>query len=397
MILPVAIICLATICAAIVAYGVHPDIAQFHHGIDMILLARRFQWPMAALSLILCLVLIALAVSGRRRAWFLIGLGPVLALFAHHFKPSARIAAIEENPAFVSADEAQFLRDDDFVVGIRIGDTAFAYPYAELFDRPVIIQADREKKTVLIWSAYANRAVACNVSRELRGRDLEVVSTPANSPLIYNTRLGEFIFGVTGLTRKGSRPTGFETPIATSKMIWSDWRRENPGTRVLAPPPPGMRAGAPTRPVLPAYPMPRMDLDRPAQLRIALFGQSKPVAIDSDSIAQVPLNFSVDGIPLVVFRLGSGEPVRAFDRRLPNDLRPRFDLNRAQGRHHGVGMFVDGDTGSTWNADGVWVDGLKSLKGQKLSRFPVEDDLYWGVMKFWMPDLTLQTGPDASQ
>lgn len=397
MILPVAIICLSTICAAIVAYGVHPDIAQYHHGIDMILFARRFQWPLATLSLILCLLLIALAVSGRRRTWFLIGLGPVLALFAHHFKPSARIAAVEENPAFVSPDEAHFLRDDDFVVGLTMGDSTFAYPYAELFDRPIILQADREKKMILIWSAFANRAMACTISHELRGRDLEIVSTPANSLLIYNARLGEFIYGVTGLTSKGSKPSGFETPIATTKMIWSDWRRENPATRVLAPPPPGVRSGAPTRPVLPAYPMPPTALNRPALLRVALVGETRPVAVDSDSISQVPFNLDVDGIPLMVFRLGSAGSLRAFDRRLPNDLLPRFDLNRGHGRHHGAGMFVDGDTGSTWNADGAWVDGLKSLKAHKLARFPVDDDLYWGVMKFWMPNLTLQVGPDASQ
>ena len=71
-------------------------------------------------------------------------------------------------------ESGQLLRIDGFAsgfVGLTLGDSSLAYPYAELYDRPIILQADREKKMILIWSAYANRAVCRNVSRELRGRE----------------------------------------------------------------------------------------------------------------------------------------------------------------------------------------------------------------------------------
>ncbi len=395
MILPVAILFLATLSAAIVAYGAHPALAQYPHGIEFILLARRLQWPLVALSIVLCVALIGLVVAGRRRSWFLIGLGPVLALFAHHFAPTRNLAVVEDAPTFVSSDEAKFLRDDEFVVGLSFGDAKFAYPYAQLFDRPVILQSDHEKRLILLWSAFANRAVASTIGRTLRGRDLEIVSTPANSLLVYNARLGEFIVGVTGLTSKKEKPSGFDAPIDMSKMTWGEWRRECPATRVLAPLRGGVRTNAPSKPILPAYPMPPMSMSRPALTRVALLGSVHPVAIDSETVSRSPMNVVVENVPVMVFRPSSGEGLRAFDRRLPNDLLPRFRLNETRGRRGGEGIFKDDDTGSSWSAEGAWVDGLKALKGKKLTRVPIEDDLYWGVMKWWYPKLTLETGPEA--
>src|SRR5215204_4712925 len=102
------------------AYGTHPAWAQFPNGLEFILVARRLQWPMVALALILCLVLLALVISGRRRAWWLIGLGPVLALFVHRFArdPVNQFACVE-NPPFVLASEAKHLADNDWVVALQ--------------------------------------------------------------------------------------------------------------------------------------------------------------------------------------------------------------------------------------------------------------------------------------
>ena len=51
----------------------------------IITLARRLQWPLIVLSMMACLGLIGLVITAKRRAWWLIGLAPVLALFAHRF------------------------------------------------------------------------------------------------------------------------------------------------------------------------------------------------------------------------------------------------------------------------------------------------------------------------
>ena len=116
------------------SYGTHPDWAQFQYGLTLITLTRRLQWPLVAVSLVLCIALIALVISAKRRAWWLIGLAPVLALFMHRFTagPAAPFAVLDE-PAFASAAEATFVRDEDYVVGLEFQDDHYAYPYATLF------------------------------------------------------------------------------------------------------------------------------------------------------------------------------------------------------------------------------------------------------------------------
>ena len=85
---------------------------------------------------------------------------------------------------------------------------AYAFPFAALYHTPVVLQSEHDQHIALFWSPQGNRAMAFNVSRELKSRDLDVVSMPANALLVYNTRLGEFINGLTGLTLAGKRRRG---------------------------------------------------------------------------------------------------------------------------------------------------------------------------------------------
>jgi hypothetical protein len=386
VILPVALIILAVLSASVVAYGTEPGWAQYPHGVELIMLARRLEWPLVSLSILLCIALIALVVAGKRRAWFLIGLGPVLALFAHRFASQPMGSGIEEDPSFVQPADAR-LSDGDYVVGLHFGDNDYAYPYAALFWRPVVFQTDHDQRLLLIWSAYANRAVAFSINHDLKARDVEVVSSPANALLLYNGRLGQFINGITGQTPNGQKPAGFLAPIATSKLPWKQWLSLHPATMVMSLPP-DLPANSPVVPILPAYPLPPMQQDRPADVPISLIGISHPIAIESADLDQRPLNFDVDGVPIFVVRPSPGDSAIAFDRRLPEDLRPRFDAFTSS--RWPAARFIDGDTNSKWSAEGVWIDGLKDLKGKKLAKVPVDDDLYWGVMKFWYPQLKLE-------
>jgi hypothetical protein len=389
VILPLALIGLAIVSAGVMAYGTEPAWAQYPHGIEFIMLSRRLEWPMVSISILLCIALIALVVAGKKRAWFLIGLGPIVALFAHRFTTQPAGSGIVDGPAFVEAGDAPAIAPGNYVVGVHFQDDDFAFPYAALFETPVVMAADHDRRFMLIWSAYANRAVAMSIGHDLKARDLDIVSSPANSLLLYNGRLGQFINGVTGCTPDGKKPSGAVETIPTWKMTWKRWLADHPQTKVLSSPA-GVPANAPIRPILPAYPFPTVVLDRPVNMLVALVGEQHPVALESDSIGAAPLNLDVDSIPVFVTRESAEEPVLAFDRRLPNDLRPRFELGRSR-RVPGA-MFVDRDTNSSWSPQGAWLAGLKELKGKKLAQVPVEDGLYWGVMKFWYPQLTIGPG-----
>jgi hypothetical protein len=400
---PVLLIASSVLSAGIVAYGTNALWAQYPHGIDLILWSRRLEWPLVTLSLLLCVVLLALVASGKRRAWWLIGLGPVLALFAHRFltDPAGGLAVIE-NPAFVAAADARFVSDDDYVVGLRFGDTAFAYPYSQLYDSPVVIQSDHDKRMMLIWSAFANRAVAQTVTHDVKARDLEIVSMPANALLLYNHSYGQFINGLKGRLMDGQKPAGFGNPIVVSTMTWKDWYGINPDTKIMQPVAKSRTPNVPHSPILPSNPMPPSIMDYPATTTIVLVGTTQPAAVRSEQVGPEPQNLNVDGEMAFVFRESPDKPVRAFSCHLKKqELFPQFSLDRDH-KFKGA-MFVDSDTGSGWSSAGVWVDGIKEfrqeLKGPRLMPVPVQDGLYWGVMKFWYPDLQLTAphkGGDAT-
>ncbi|HEV2295232.1 MAG TPA: DUF3179 domain-containing (seleno)protein [Tepidisphaeraceae bacterium] len=382
--LPLVLILLALGSAAVMAYGTHPDWAQFEHGLTLIMLARRLQWPLVAASLILCIALIALVIAGRRRAWWLIGLAPVLALFVQRFSagPAAAFAVYEE-PIFVSASEATFIGDEDYVVGLQFQDDWYAYPYATLYHYPVITQADHDKRMMLLWSPHANRAIATRITRDLRGRDLDVVSMPASALLLYNMRIGQFINGLTGRTMDGAMPSGFQSPVATTKTTWLEWRSAHPDTQVLVAPGGGV-AGGPSAPIQPRQKMPPIPSDVPADTLVTLVATTQPTAVLPEALDAKPLNLIAGGTPVFVFRDPAGV-ARGFDRHVEYDLMPPFRTARGEGRKGAA--FIDGYTETAWSIAGVAMDG--DLKGRKLTPVPIEEELPWGVMKYWYPQLEL--------
>jgi hypothetical protein len=383
MALPLIVIVLAAVAAAVLAYGTDPNWARFHHGIEFILWSRQWQWVLLSVSLVFCLVLLVIVVSGKRRAWWLIGLLPILVLYSHRFLTGPAAASkVVEDPPFVDADRAGFLRDNDYVVGVKFGDSAYAFPYCVLYSAPAVIRSEQDQRMILLWSPYANKATAYSISRDLRARDLEVVSWPANAMLLFNSRLGQFINGITSQTTKNQTPTGFRLPIRAVKEMWADWRQQYPHCLVMAP----LNADwqtAPSSPLPPRYAMPTT---QPADFRrVCVVAGTAPIAVPSDDITDVPLNLSAGGTPVLLMRDGVYGQTVAFDRHVQYDLIPRFAKTSDPRRPTAV--MVDIDTDTEWSVAGQALQGARETRGRSLTPMIAEDGLYWDVMKFWMPDL----------
>ena len=387
--IPLGLTTLATVLAAVVAYGTHPAWAQYRHGLTIITLSRQAQWPALFVSVGAALGVVALVAAGKRRAWWLIGLAPILALFAHRFAtdPTAGMASIED-PVFVPAAQASFVGDDDFVVGLTFGERPYAYPYAALYSAPVVIHAQHDKRILVMWSPTANRALATTVKRDLRARHLDVVSTPANALLVYDTARGQFINGLTGLTTCGEKPPTFVSGVPTSKMPWRHWRAVHSDTLVMVPSG-SLAAKAPRQPLLPSHPMPKhAPAGEAAQTPVVVVGTQAPAAVASKDLHAAPVNLTADGTPVLTFRDPRTGLARAFARRL-DDLSPKFKSNRDRDRLLKGAVFVAADTNSGWNFDGVAVDAKREFRGKRLPPVVAEDGLYWGVMKYWYPTLEL--------
>ncbi len=372
------------------AYGTHPGWAQYSHGVDLILWSRRLQWPCIAFTLVMCMALLVLIISGKRRAWWLIGLGPILALFVHkfHVRPGMQLD-VTDTPTMVPATSASFLADDTYVVGLVFEEQAYAFPYPVLFNTPGVIVQNRDKKMMLIWSPDANRAVASRVDLDVKARDLEVVSTPANSVLLYNSRLGQFIIGVTGKTERGEQPGGFKLPLQVYKTTWAEWRGVYPESQVMAKTtvtPPGAIV-PPTRPIVPRFVIRDVFNGVDPKTHIAIVQGTTPQAITVDSIGDRPANLMLGDQPVLILRDGPGSSIRAFDRRIDGDLFVRLKPHRDTKKP--AAAFSDASSGSLWSKNFVAVEGGPEVKGKKLAKIPVEEDLSWGVMKFWYKDLQL--------
>ena len=387
VVLPLALLIVAAISSAIVAYGINPAWMQYPHGLGLILAARRFEWPLIALTLVACIAFLALIVSGKRRAWWLIGLAPILALLGHRLALNPADAfLVNDQPAFASAERASFMNGDDWIVGLIDGPDAIAFPYASLYSHPLVVRTDEAEPMLLMWSPFANCATAFRIDRSIRPNELEIVAMPGNALLAYNSRIGQFINGVTAQTPDGQTPAGFLDPIPLIKTTWARWLAAHPATLVLVPP--ANSGAAPRGPVLPYFPMPHDSDGSPNNTTVALLRGTSPAAIFDSDIAAGPVNFS--NPPIVIIHNPLTGAVQAFIRNVDQDLTPTFKAKTF--RKFPRASMTDSDSASAWTADGHAIDG--PLKGKKLTPIEIEDGIYNTVARLWFP--VLRTNPAAT-
>jgi hypothetical protein len=422
VVLPFLLIFVALGAAAAVAFGTHPGWAHLEQGLAVILWSRRLQWLLVAVAIVACVGLISVSVSRKRGLW-LVGLIPVLGLFAHRFAAeNGDNGFVVEDPLFVEVDKAQFVRDDDWVVGLRLGDKWFAYPFAALYLEPTVVQSEHDKRLALFWNAQANRVLAFQATPEFRGRDLDIVSTPANSILVYNARFGQFICGVTGLTPDRRKPTGLGAAIATTKTTYARWKAVHPEGLVMKP---SARAAslavpAPTFPIWPDYDRTKPLSTAPAEARangtqgmtplaattsagtppplvpatrrrVAIVGSMQPLAVDAASLSLKPNFAKADDQSVVLLRTDmNGISFRAFSRKLDDmtlRLEPKKDAKLSDVR------MTDLETGSLWSSAGVAVGGTPQFRGRRLASLPVDEDVDYESMKYWLPELDVYAEP----
>jgi hypothetical protein len=130
--------------------------------------------------------------------------------------------------------------------------------------------------------------------------------------------------------------------------------------------------------------MPPIRSDVSPDTAISLVATTQPAAVLPDELNANPINLNAGDTPVFVFRDPQGV-ARAFDRHVDVDLMPPFRTARGEGRKGAA--FIDNYTETAWSVTGVAMD--KELKGKRLTPVPVEEDLTWGVMKYWYPKLEL--------
>lgn len=392
--MPLLLIILALALAALASYGTDPAWGASPRGLQLIYLTARLQVPLFALCLLTCGALIFFLIARRRRVWWLIGLLPVLALFGHRFATSPmRDFHVAANPPEV--ESSPDVRDADWVVGLTVNGNSYAYPFACLYQTPVVVQTLVENRLVVLWNAYANLPRAYLADRDLAPTEMEVISMPANALLVYNHRYGEFINGVTGKTRTGKNPTSFRRAIDVRMTSWAGWRADHPGTKLVLSADPRL---GPAGPLQAKYKLPG-DPPREPTLLIAT---TRPSAVPPTDISDRPVNLALDGQPTLIFRDPSTQQPRAFSRIIPTGQELRFaPLPGATP----PAFMAETDSRLPFTVGGMLIepkpdpkakpdpnakpgDALKpEWKGLRLTPLPVIEGPDLAVLKFWIPDL----------
>jgi hypothetical protein len=139
------------------------------------------------------------------------------------------------SPLFVSADAADFLEDDDRVLGISIGDTAKAYPVRILNHHEIVNDWISQRRVIVTYCPLCGSGIAFSPAVD------EMSLTFLVSGLLYNSDVLLYDFETESLWSQISR-TAINGPLKGAQLkqlplrhtTWEDWRQRHPDTQVLS-------------------------------------------------------------------------------------------------------------------------------------------------------------------
>jgi hypothetical protein len=134
------------------------------------------------------------------------------------------------NPTVTATDPKDPLKPRTLIIGIRINDTAKAYPMQQLLlENPVVDTL--ASKPLLLLAAADGRSVRA-FEREVDGQVLDLFLEPKSNPLrVVDAQTGS-VWDFSGTAVQG-RLLGKKLPrVQTLKDYWFDWKLYNPQTLV---------------------------------------------------------------------------------------------------------------------------------------------------------------------
>jgi hypothetical protein len=143
----------------------------------------------------------------------------------------------------------------------------------------------------------------------------------------------------------------------------------------------------PNDPVKPFFPQRKTRDEIHSELRVTVVAATQPIAVQTDRLKEEPMNLAAGDTAVLLFRDPATGHARAFSRAV-DDLRPRFS-RKSDPKRKDV-YFIDSDTNTLWSIDGRPLTGVLAEQKKRLAPLAVDENLYWGTMKFWMPGLELK-------
>jgi hypothetical protein len=313
-----------------------------------------------------------------------------------------------DDPPFVSADKANFLRSDDRVIGIEVQGQARAYPIKIMTFHEIVNQCIGDTQTILTYCPLTNTALhyeldwPCGVSEDQRY---------GVSGLLYMGNLLMYDAPTEALWPQmygdGATPSKGQTGMCLKRLYsvetsWDTWRKLHPSTLVLSPNN-GFGRNYNYNPYLSFWNNPgepwfvndeirrRLRKDLPFKTTVlGVIGETRKKAyLLPDGIYVI--NDTVGGIPLTLFSDGHSNSLFAFERNLNGTLLT-FDLSYVR-EEDGLPIFKDRETLTEWTLDGIAIEG--ELAGKRLGLMP-SYKAFWYAWSLFFPDTEVQTVPRPS-
>jgi len=309
-----------------------------------------------------------------------------------------------QNPTFVSPDheDAQYLRPDDRVIGVTLGDRVLAVPHNILWWHEILNIDVPEGQFAITYCPLTGTALAFDrqpvsgaelgVSGLLFMNNLVMFDRSSTLETLFPQIMGE---GVCGLRKREALPR-----LAVSEMRWDAWLERHPDTEVVSDEtgfsrdyqvyPYGSYEDLSEPPLMPQT----FDRSRPPKER--LMGVEGPegsfVAYPFIELQELGkravLNVTIDGAPLAIVWDAEAESAVVFSR-IP--VSPIGEVDQPVTLAFEGDQMVDLETGDEWSLTGGALSGR--LQGFHLELHPRAMVAFWFAWISFHPDTGIWVAP----
>lgn len=140
-----------------------------------------------------------------------------------------------DNPSFVSAEGAGFLRPGDYVLGMTRNGIAKAYPIRILNWHEIVNDSFGQEPVVVSYCPLCGTGIAYGAYIDGAVRSFGVSGLLYNSDLLLYDRESESLWSqIAGKAISGPLKGQRLTPLSVRHTTWSEWRKQHPGSLVLS-------------------------------------------------------------------------------------------------------------------------------------------------------------------
>ena len=290
-----------------------------------------------------------------------------------------------DNPKFVNANEAEFVSDNDVVIGLEINGEIKAYPLSILVWHEIVNDNVGDIPVAVTYCplCFTNQVF----ERTINGNEVEFGTSGKlyNSNLVMYDRLTESYWSQALGTAIVGELAGLElNKIPFDVITWKDWRTLHPDSLVLTTDTGHLRpygvdpyGSYYTDPRI-FFPVENKDDRLPPKTIIIGFQQGNIYKAynQKDVESSYVINDKIFDKSILLISQFSGN-TRAFDRTINDQVLEFVYVDN---------KIIDTQTNSEWNNDGLSISG--EYEGKQLERIPIEPG-FWFAWVAFHPDTDL--------